>query len=296
MLKAIKRIFILALFSYSGAVTYMAIEGINPLRFADNYLETDANSAPLNVAAEYQFIIRLFDDYFLIDRSASQRQKRQAIENKISHKISGNFMNNFTETIGLYVDGKAERSYNLIKILRDKKKVNGYTVLVEVKSKFPKEPKQNFLMHVDLLIKSYRGQGKTNYKIVEWKERIAPAVPKQFSKPEVLIGQSGDTEITLPCDFESVAPIKNHKAVDLNLDAKNRLIRFKPKDDISGIAKFRASCRDRIYNLDLLADEQYQTVFHAFNVRDGIAKKRRLTRREKLIRTLESHMNVKVVK
>lgn len=56
--------------------------------------------------------------------------------------------------------------------------------------------------------------------------------------------------------------------------------------------QFKAQCKDRVFTLDLVSDDELQTIFCVFEMKDGVSNKKLLTEREKLIKTLESHMNI----
>ena len=91
-----------------------------------------------------------------------------------------------------------------------------------------------------------------------------------------------------------MAPVKNHQGIEVNFDSSNQTIKVKAKEPLEKIAEYKASCKNRAFHLELSNDEKLQTVFHAFSLGDGKKKIRKLSEREKLIKILESHMDVEV--
>jgi len=148
-------------------------------------------------------------------------------------------------------------------------------------------------MEVDLRISGNVIQ-QNNYALDYWEEKVLTRAPEILTSTTILADQNSYTELRLPCNFQHVGPVKNHENVALNLESRNKLIKFKLKESLTDTAKYKASCKSHIFELDLITDDKVQTIYHAFNMSDGTKKFKKLSEREKLIRTLESHMDVKV--
>jgi hypothetical protein len=110
-----------------------------------------------------------------------------------------------------------------------------------------------------------------------------------------MIAPDAYTELRLSCSFQYVGPVKNHENIEVNFESRNKLIKVRAKETFNDIAEYKASCKDRVFKLDLDSDDESQTVYHAFNLNDGKKKYRRLTEREKLIKILETHIDVEVL-
>ncbi|MGH1469530.1 MAG: hypothetical protein ACRBBP_11780 [Bdellovibrionales bacterium] len=127
------------------------------------------------------------------------------------------------------------------------------------------------------------------YKIKSWTEKILPLPPKLLSLKDVYVDQSSFTELRL-------RPIEGHKNVAVSLESRGKLIKFKPDNILADHAKYKASCKKKVFNLNLMSDENLHTVYQAFDYSDGISKVRKLIEREKRIRLLEKHMGFKVAR
>lgn len=120
--------------------------------------------------------------------------------------------------------------------------------------------------------------------------------PEILTSKTVLIDQNAYAELKLPCSFQYVGPVKGAEDIEANLEAKNKLIKFKAKEILAEATQYKATCKNRIFKLNLEQDENTQTLYQALNISDGIAKVRKLTEREKIIQVLEKHMDVKVIR
>ena len=246
-----------------------------------------------NTEEEFDFIRRLLGIYYNIESESSQKEKYNNMSELLSNDIDPNFLDEFKNTLDLYVKSKASRSFSLKKVLRNKEEKSTYKVFLEMTSKFPKEKIKTFLMEVDLVVSANVIQ-QNSYTLSHWGEKVLTRAPEVLTSTTILADQNSYTELRLPCNFQHIGPVKNHENVALNLESRNKLIKFKLRESLTDTAKYRASCKSHIFELDLVTDDKAQTIYHAFNMSDGTKKFKKLSEREKLIRTLESHMDVKV--
>lgn len=50
----------------------------------------------------------------------------------------------------------------------------------------------------------------------------------------------------------------------MSWDSKNRKIRFLANEKLEDGAQFKAQCKDRAFTLNLVSDDELQTIFYAF--------------------------------
>lgn len=290
MSKILTKISLISLFIYSIVVTFMLFQGVNPKKILHKYFSEVENDEKVNVEDEYKFITELLDDYFLIDKSMDSKKKYDDLSNKTQSGISSNFLLEFKSTIDLYIKNGALRDYELLKVIRNQKSKN-YKVFVVMKSKFPQETQKEFLMGIDLKLNKDQDD---NINLSEWKEKILTTRSKELLSKDIFLTESVATELRLPCDFISVAPIKNHQSVKMSWDSKNRKIKFVPNGILKDNVQFKTQCKDRFFVFNFTSDDNYQTIFYAFDMNDGVVIEKELTQREKDIKALESKMGVKV--
>lgn len=293
MIKKLKVFFLILLFSYSAGMTYFALNEINPKNLVAKYIGQPTSDYVEDTEREFKFIRGLLDEYYIINPDDGPSRKFEAISKISSSSIDSNFLNEFKNTLNLYAKNKGKRSYNLKKVLKNKENKSTYWVFLKMETQFPKEEKESFLMEVNLTL-TIDPMKNENYQLSKWSERVLTRSPEILTSKKVLVDVDAYTELRLPCNFQYVGPVKNHEGVEVNLESRNKIIKFKPKEPLSQVAEYRASCKDRVFILDLENDDQIQTLYHAFKMNDGQKKYKKLTEREKLIRILESNMDVKV--
>ena len=293
MIKKLKKFLILSLISYSGLMTYFAINQLNPISVGEKILGRSGQDHIRNIEDEFSFIQELLNAYYTINPEDSQQKKHMLVATLVSNDIDSDFIKEYKNTVNLYTSKKASRSFNLKKVLRDKEKTSSYKVFLDMTSKFPNEKEKRFLMEIDLIIKADPIQ-PNKYSLSSWQEKVLTRPPELLTSTKVLVDKTAFTELRLPCNFQYVGPTKNHENIAVNLESRNKVIKLKTKEALTSPAEYTASCKNHIFHLDLETDDKNQTIFHAFNMSDGTKKFRKLSEREKLIRTLESHMDVKV--
>lgn len=274
-------------------MTYFAINGVNPVNIGKKYLGASDFNYKQNTKEEFDFIRQLLGNYYNIDSESSQKEKYSNMSELLSDEIDPNFLDEFKNTLDLYVKSKARRSFSLKKVLRNKEEKSTYKIFLEMTSNFPKEKIKTFLMEIDLRVSANVIQ-QNKYALDHWEEKVLTRAPEILKSTTILADQNSYTELRLPCNFQHVGPVENHENVALNLESRNKLIKFKLKESLTSTAKYKASCKSHIFELDLVTDDKIQTIYHALNMSDGTKKFKKLSEREKLIRTLESHMDVKV--
>jgi len=273
-------------------MSYFAFNEINPSVFVKNLIGQSNSNYVENVGKEFEFIRRLLDGYYIIQPEDSQTKKYKSLSVLSSSEIDLNFLQEFENTLNLYARNKGQRTYTLKKVLKNKENKSSYRIFLEMETKFPDEPQDIFLMEINLSLEndSFTGQ----YKLLTWDERVLTRPPEALTSKKMLVDQNAYTELKLPCSFQYVGPVKNHENIEVNLESRNKLIKLKAKETLNDIAEYKASCKDRVFKFDIESDEKNQTIYHAFNMNDGKKKHRKLTEREKLIKILETHMDVEV--
>lgn len=277
---------------YSATMSYFALNGVNPKVFIESLIGKSGSDYIENVEQEFEFIRELLDEYYVIQPEDSQSKKYSSLSDLSSQNIDSNFLQEFKNTLDLYAKHKGQRTYTLKKVLKDKVDKSSYRVFLEMETKFPNEPGVDFLMEVVLSIEN--DSLTKDYKLLKWAERVLTRPPEILTSKKVMITPNAYTELRLPCSFQYVGPVKNHENIEVNLESRNRLIKVRAKETLNNVAEYKASCKERVFKLDLESDDKSQTVYHAFSMNDGKKKYRRLTEREKLIKILETHMGVEV--
>ena len=303
----IKRIFswsiLLFLVLWASTATYFSVNDMNLLNFIKEKLFSQ-KSVVADIKKDYIFITDFFEKYYHINGRSSIKQRNKKL--RLLHDIlmsskQKKALDKYKEHLEYLSRKKGIQSFTLHKILRNKK-TGVYTSFLSLKKDI--QPKNEFLVKVDLMVSTSHNIKKSEtyskkYHILYWDEMLLTIPPKNFFETNVYSGADTLSLVKIPCPISSISSSGLKEAphgsnIEITRGTSSQVVKFYSKNNISKSNEFKIDCPKMIFNVQLTHSDDFLTVYQFINPSNGIQKKRRLSRKEKLKKDIERLFEVKV--
>ncbi len=288
-------IFLLALSSWGGLVTYSLIYDMDALLWIRSQFQEEVPmEVPLNLEAEYSFLKSFLEDYYeihgdIISRG-SKEKKRIMIYRRFSVDLREVISDKYSRTLDYFQAQGGEQFLFIHKIIRNHK-LGLYIAYLSVEQKFPKKEKRNYWIELKLKL-STLPQKKW---ISHWEEQVLWQKPLLLNKKT--IGMAGDSisHIQLPCMATSVASVSVPSSLKMVLESRSKSFKFYSHPSFLGETQFRAQCGRRTFMINFAHTPQFLTLYQALSLSDGKLPPKALTPMEKLQRDIETQLGIEVI-